>query len=55
MSIVGAIGVHRGQLAFEYLDTATGELKRGPVVQPDREQLQDEVLGGQLADLDGQS
>ena len=27
MSIVGAIGVHRRQLAFEYLDTATGELK----------------------------
>jgi len=40
MSIVGAIGVHRRQLAFEYLDTATGELKRGPVVPPDREQLQ---------------
>jgi hypothetical protein len=40
MSIVGAIGVHHRQLAFEYLDTATVELKRGPVVPPDREQLQ---------------
>jgi hypothetical protein len=28
MSIVGASGVHRRQLAFEYPDTVTGELKR---------------------------
>jgi transposase len=40
MSIVGAIGVHRRQLTFEYLDTVIGELKRGRVVPADREQLQ---------------
>jgi len=40
MSIVGASGVHRRQLAFEHLDTVTGELKPGRVVPADREQLQ---------------
>ena len=30
MSIVGASGVHRRRLAFEYPDTVTGELKPGP-------------------------
>jgi hypothetical protein len=39
MSIVGASGVHRRQLASGYLDTVTGELKRGRVVLADREQL----------------
>jgi hypothetical protein len=40
MSIVGASGVRRRQLAFEYPDTATGQPKRGQVVPADREQLQ---------------
>lgn len=40
MSIVGGFDVHRPQLAFEYLDTVTGELKPGRVVPADREQLQ---------------
>ena len=31
MSIVGAFDVHRRQLTFEYLDTSSGELKRGRV------------------------
>ena len=39
MSIVGAFDVHRRQLTFEYLDTGTGELKRGRVVPADREHL----------------
>jgi transposase len=39
MSIVGAFDVHRRQLTFEYLDTVTGELKRGRVVPADRERL----------------
>ncbi len=37
MSIVGAFDVHRRQLTFEYLDTVTGELKRGRVAPADRE------------------
>jgi transposase len=37
MSIVGAFDVHRRQLKFEYLDTGTGELRRGRVVPADRE------------------
>ena len=39
MSIVGAFDVHRRQLTFEYLDTVTGELKRGRVMPADRPQL----------------
>ena len=41
MSIVGAFDVHRRQLTFEYLDTATGELRRGRVVPADREHLRE--------------
>jgi transposase len=39
MSIVGAFDVHRRQLTFDFLDTVTGEVKRGRVVPADREQL----------------
>ena len=37
MSIVGAFDVHRRQLTFDYLDTVTGEVKRGRVAPADRE------------------
>jgi len=39
VSIVGAFDVHRRQLTFDYLDTATGEVKAGRVVPADREHL----------------
>jgi transposase len=39
MSIVGAFDVHRRQLTFDFLDTVTGEVKRGRVVPADREHL----------------
>src|SRR6516165_5494501 len=39
MSIVGAFDVHRRQLTFEYLDTVTGELKRGRIMPADRPHL----------------
>jgi transposase len=39
MSIIGAFDVHRRQLTFEYLDTVTGELRRGRVVPADRQHL----------------
>ena len=29
MSIVGGLDIHRKQLTFDYLDTDTGELRRG--------------------------
>ena len=29
MPIVGGLDIHRKQLTFDYLDTATGEVKRG--------------------------
>jgi transposase len=41
MSIVGAFDVHRRQLTFEYLDTVTGELRRGRVVPADRAHLRE--------------
>jgi transposase len=39
MSIVGAFDVHRRQLTFDYVDTVTGEVKRGRVVPADRDHL----------------
>jgi transposase len=41
MSIVGAFDVHRRQLTFDYLDTVTGEVRRGRVVPADREHLRE--------------
>src|SRR6266704_1883094 len=39
MTIVGAFDVRRRQLAFDYLDTVTGEVKRGRIAPADREHL----------------
>jgi hypothetical protein len=41
MSIVGAFDVHRRQLTFDYLDTMTGEVRRGRVLPADREHLRE--------------
>src|ERR1700722_8384288 len=39
MSIVGGLDIHRKQLTFDYVDTVTGEVKRGQVAPADREHL----------------
>jgi transposase len=39
MSIVGGFDVHRRQLTFDYIDIATGEVRRGRVVPADRQHL----------------
>lgn len=39
MSIVGGLDIHRKQLTFDYVDRATGELKRGKVAPADRAHL----------------
>jgi hypothetical protein len=39
MSIVGGLDIHRKQLTFDYLDTATGQVVRGQVAPADREHL----------------
>jgi len=39
MPIVGGLDIHRRQLTFDYLDTATGEVKRGQVAPADRARL----------------
>ena len=36
MSIVGGLDIHRKQITFDYLDTATGEVQRGQVAPADR-------------------
>ena len=36
MSIVGGLDIHRKQITFDYLDTVTGEVKRGQVAPADR-------------------
>jgi hypothetical protein len=39
MPIVGGWDIHRKQLTFDYLDTATGEARRGQVAPADRVHL----------------
>jgi transposase len=39
MPIVGGLDIHRKQLTFDYLDTATGEVKRGQISPADRVHL----------------
>jgi transposase len=39
MPFVGGLDIHRKQLTFDYLDTVTGEVKRGQVAPADREHL----------------
>src|SRR2546423_2007744 len=39
MPIVGGLDIHRKQITFDYLDTVTGEVKRGQVAPADREHV----------------
>jgi transposase len=39
MPIVGGLDIHRKQITFDYLDTGTGELRRGQIAPADREHL----------------
>ena len=39
MPIVGGLDIHRRQLTFDYLDTVTGEVRRGQIVPADRQHL----------------
>src|SRR5499433_2285248 len=36
MPIVGGLDIHRKQITFDYLDTVTGEVKRGQIAPADR-------------------
>ncbi len=36
MPVVGGLDIHRKQLTFDYLDTVTGEVKRGQITPADR-------------------
>lgn len=39
MPIVGGLDIHRKQLTFDYLDTVSGEVRRGQIAPADREHL----------------
>ncbi|MGH8300500.1 MAG: IS110 family transposase [Steroidobacteraceae bacterium] len=39
MPIVGGLDIHRKQLTFDYLDTCTGEVRRGQIAPADRAHL----------------
>jgi transposase len=39
MPIVGGLDIHRKQITFDYLDTVTGEVKRGQITPADRAHL----------------
>jgi transposase len=39
MPIVGGPDIHRKQIAFDYLDTVTGQVRRGQVSPADRAHL----------------
>ena len=39
MPIVGGLDIHRKQMTFDYLDTVTGEVRRGQIAPADREHL----------------
>ena len=39
MAIAGGFDLHRGQLTFDYVDTGTGESRRGRICPADRETL----------------
>ena len=39
MSIVGGLDIHRKQITFDYLDTVTGQVRRGQISPADRVHL----------------
>ena len=39
MPIVGGLDIHRKQITFDYLDTVTGEVRRGQIAPADRVHL----------------
>src|SRR6266536_3444217 len=39
MPIVGGLDIHRKQITFDYLDTVTGEVRRGQITPADRAHL----------------
>jgi transposase len=39
MSIVGGLDIHRKQVTFDYLDTETGEVRRGQITPADRKHV----------------
>ena len=49
MSIVGGLDIHRKQITFNYLDTGTGQVRRGQIAPADREHLRAWLAGSPAA------
>ena len=51
MPVVGGLDIHRKQITFDYLDTETGELKRGQIAPADRQHVRARLarFAGELA------
>ena len=45
MPIVGGLDIHRKQITFDYLDTATGQVERGQIAPADREHVRAWLAG----------
>ena len=41
MAIVGGMDIHRKQITFDYLDTGSGEVRRGQIAPADRVRLRE--------------
>src|SRR6266545_1463842 len=48
MPIVGGLDIHRKQITFDYLDTVTGQVRRGQVAPADRPHLRMLLAEGRL-------
>ena len=45
MTILGGLDIHRGQVTFDYVDTATGEVSAGKIREPHRERFREWLAG----------
>ena len=52
MTILGGLDIHRGQVTFDYVDTASGEVTTGKVRDPHRERFREWLMG--LPDSDAE-
>ena len=52
MTILGGLDIHRGQVTFDYVDTATGEVSTGKIREPHRERFREWLMS--LPDTDAE-
>ena len=52
MTILGGLDIHRGQVTFDYVNTASGEVTTGKIRDPDRERFREWLMA--LPDRDAE-